>query len=217
MYAAILDFLFYRGISGATVSRGIAGFGADHHMHTTRLVDLTQNLPIKIEFIEAAEKVEEILPKLHAMAGTGLIEVQDTTVSKPATTHAHASADALPALKVSGQAKMMRIYVGEHARWGDKPLHQAIVEALRVNDIAGVTVYEGILGYGADRHLHPEKKLSHRHPMMLAVVDTDEKLRKFMPVLDRMVQQGLIVMSDVDVIKYTHNAGKQERHEEAQK
>ena len=49
--------------------RGIAGFGADHHMHTTRIERLTENLPIKIEFIESPEKVEELLPKLHEMAG----------------------------------------------------------------------------------------------------------------------------------------------------
>ncbi len=85
-YSAILDFLFFRGVSGATVTRGIAGFGADHHMHTTRMVDLATRLPVKIEFIETPEKVEELLPKLQTMAGTGLIEVQDTTIVKPATT-----------------------------------------------------------------------------------------------------------------------------------
>src|SRR5437879_12564456 len=50
-YAAILDFLFFHGVSGATVTRGIAGFGADHHLHTTRLVDLAPRLPVKVEFI----------------------------------------------------------------------------------------------------------------------------------------------------------------------
>ncbi len=83
LYAAILDYLFYRGVSGANVVRGIAGFGADHKMHTTRILRLTENLPVKIEFIESPEKVEEILPKLHEMVGTGLIEMQDTVVVKP--------------------------------------------------------------------------------------------------------------------------------------
>jgi len=63
LYSAILNFLFYRGISGASVIRGIAGFGADHHLHTMRIERLTENLPIKIEFVESAEKVEELLPK----------------------------------------------------------------------------------------------------------------------------------------------------------
>ena len=72
-YAAILDFLFFRGVAGATVTRGIAGFGSDHKLHTTRLVDLAPRLPIKVEFIETAQKVEELLPKLQTMVGTGLM------------------------------------------------------------------------------------------------------------------------------------------------
>src|ERR1700733_14384120 len=81
-YAAVLDLLFFRGVSGATVTRGIAGFGADHHMQTTSLVDLAVHLPVKIEFIETAQKVEELLPKLQAMVGPGLIEMHDTTIVK---------------------------------------------------------------------------------------------------------------------------------------
>ena len=83
LYAAILEFLFHNGVSGANVVRGIAGFGADHHLHTTRILRLTENLPVTIEFIESQEKVEEILPKLFEMVGAGLIEMQDTTVLKP--------------------------------------------------------------------------------------------------------------------------------------
>ena len=55
-YAAILDFLFFHGVSGATVTRGIAGFGADHRLQTANLVDLAVRLPVKVEFIESAEK-----------------------------------------------------------------------------------------------------------------------------------------------------------------
>ncbi|MGA9591787.1 MAG: DUF190 domain-containing protein, partial [Candidatus Acidiferrales bacterium] len=88
LYGAILDFLFYRQVAGATITRGIAGFGADHHLHTTKIERLTENLPIRIEFIESAARVEELLPKLQQMAGTGLIEIQDTTVAKPAETAA---------------------------------------------------------------------------------------------------------------------------------
>ena len=83
VYAAVLDFLFYRGISDATVTRGIAGFGADHKLHTTRLLDLADKMPIKIEFIESAEKVDEVLPKLTEIAKSGFIEIQDTTVFRP--------------------------------------------------------------------------------------------------------------------------------------
>lgn len=218
-YAAILDFLFFHGVSGATVTRGIAGFGADHQLHTTRLVDLAVRLPVKVEFIETSSKVEELLPKLHEMAGTGLIEMQDTTIVKPAGKQQKRSSGEAPALKRESKAKMMRIYIGENDKWNGKPLYEAIVNGLRAHDIAGVTVYRGILGYGANRRIHKDAKLSlsHDRPILLSVVDAEEKLQKFMPILDEMVQQGLVVLSDVDVIKYSHNYEKTERRQEKQK
>lgn len=218
-YAAILDFLFFHGVSGATVTRGIAGFGADHHLHTTRLVDLAVRLPIKVEFIETAAKVEELLSKIHEMAGTGLIEMQDTTIVKPAGKEQQRSSSDGPPLKREGKAKMMRIYIGENDKWNGKPLYEGIVNGLRAHDIAGVTVYRGILGYGANRRIHKDAalSLSHDRPILLSVVDTEEKIQKFMPILDEMVQQGLVVLSDADVIKYTHNYQESERREEAQK
>ena len=216
LYAAILDFLFYRGIAGANVVRGIAGFGADHHLHTTRIERLTENLPIRIEFIETPEKVAEVLPKLHQMVGSGLIEIQDTTILKPSATSKASPQTAPPALRSEATAKLMRIFVGENDKWHDKPLYQALVESMRANDIAGVTVYQGILGYGANRRIHKEKalSLSHDHPIMLTVIESEEKLRAYFPILDGMVQQGLVVLSDVDIIKYTHDPQAAERRKE---
>lgn len=218
LYSAILDFLFYRGVSGASVVRGIAGFGADHKMHTARILRLTENLPVRVEFVESPEKVDEILPKLHEMVGTGLIEVQDTTVVKPSQASAEKPEAAQRPAKREGKAKLMRIYIGENDKWHDKPLYEALVESLRANDIAGVTVYQGILGYGANRRIHQQKALhlSHDRPIMLSIVDSEDKLRAFAPVLDDMVAQGLVVLSDVDIIKYTHavpSTGGKEREE----
>jgi PII-like signaling protein len=217
VYSAIVDFLFYRGVSGASVLRGIAGFGADHHLHTARIELLTGNLPIKIEFIESPQKVQELLPKLHEMVGTGLIELQDTTVVKPSeVSKKGAPQPSVPALRNEGKAKLMRIFIGENDKWRDKPLHKALVESMRANDIAGVTVYQGILGYGANRRIHKDTTLhlSHDRPMMLSVVDTEEKLRAFVPILDEMVQQGLVVLSEVDIIKYTHNYSDEQQRRE---
>jgi PII-like signaling protein len=218
VYAAILEFLFYHKVSGASVTRGIAGFGADHHMHTDRILVLTENLPMKVEFIETPDKVEELLPKLHEMVGTGLLEIQDTTIVKPSESAKQAARqESTPPLKSQGKAKLMRIFIGENDKWNGKPLHKALIECMRTNDIAGVTVYQGILGYGANRRIHKDSALhlSHDRPMMLSAVDTEERLRAFLPVLDDMVQQGLVVFSDVDVIKYTHNYQEAERRKEA--
>jgi PII-like signaling protein len=208
VYSSILDFLFFRGIAGATVMKGIAGFGADHHMHSSSFVEISDSLPIKIEFIESREKIDALLGKLEELAGTGLIEMQETTVAKPAQVSKHTKLDPPAHLKIEGKAQMMRIYVSEEDRWKDKPLHEALVAAMRANDIAGVTVYRGILGYGAHGRLHKDKPMlpSHHGSIMLSAIDTADKLRSFLPLLDRMVEEGLVVFSDVDIIKYAYRA-----------
>jgi PII-like signaling protein len=209
LYMAILNFLFYRGVAGATVTKGIAGFGADHKLQTNRIVRLAENLPIRIEFVEAADKVDALLPKLYELAGPGIIDVQDTTVVKPPS---GAEIGELPHVALRGRAKLMRIYVGEDDQWHGKPLYEAITESLRANDLAGATVYRGIYGYGAHRRFHKEKALARAHdlPIMLAVVDEEEKIRAYLPLLDEMVEEGLVVLSDVDVIRYTSRVGTEE-------
>jgi PII-like signaling protein len=210
-YTGILDFLFYRGVSGATVLKGVAGFGADHHMHSASIVEISDHMPLKIEFIETREKVDELLGKLEELAGTGMIELQETTVAKPAQQSKQKNSSPAtppPHRKIEGKAKLMRIYIGESDRWKDKPLHKALVEAMRANDIAGVTVYRGILGYGAHRRAHKDKplSLSRDASIMLSVVDTEEKIQAFMPLVEQMVEEGLVVLSDVDIVKYSHRA-----------
>lgn len=208
--STILDFLFFRGISGATVLKGIAGFGADHHLHSASSVEISDHLPLKIEFIETREKVNELMGKLEQLAGSGMIEIQETTIAKPAQVAKPKKAAIPEHVKIEGKAKMMRIYIGESDRWQDQPLHEALVRAMRANDLAGATVYRGILGYGAHRRVHRQKplQLSHDASIMISLVDTEEKLREFLPVVDRMVEEGLVVLTDVDIIKYSHRASE---------
>jgi PII-like signaling protein len=205
-YSSILDFLFFHGVSGATVLKGVAGFGADHHIHSASSVEISDHLPLKIEFIEARAKVDELLGKLEEMAGSGMIELQETTVAKAAQISRQKSAPMSERVKIEGKAKMMRIFIGESDQWHGKPLHEALVKAMRAHDLAGATVYRGILGYGAHRRVHKEKPLhlSHDCSIMLSVIDTEEKLKAFLPIVDQMVQEGLVVFSDVDIIKYAH-------------
>lgn len=205
--SAILDFLFYRGVTGASVFKGVAGFGADRHMHTASMVELSDNLPVRIEFVESREKVETLLGKLQEMAGTGMIEVQETSVARPPRLTKD-KPEPPQHLRIEGKACMMRIFVGESDRWRDKPLHEALVQAMRANDIAGVTVLRAMEGYGAHRRAHHDKPLhlSHDASIMLSVVDTEEKLKAFLPVVEQMVDEGLIVMSGVDIIKYSWRA-----------
>lgn len=102
-------------------------------------------------------------------------------------------------------AKMIRIYFGEDDRWHGKPLYEAIVEEAQRQDMAGATVYRGIEGYGASTRIHRKHLLTSSDlPVMVCIVDQPEKIDQFLPTLERMVNEGLIAMSDVEVIRYTH-------------
>ena len=83
VYTGVLDFLFRQGIAGATAVKGIAGFGARHRMHASHILELSDHLPIRIEFIDTREKVDTILDELQARCGCGLIEVQETSIIVP--------------------------------------------------------------------------------------------------------------------------------------
>jgi PII-like signaling protein len=95
--------------------------------------------------------------------------------------------------------------VGEADRWEGEPLYEAIVKRARTMDIAGATVYRGILGYGAHKrvHKHHAMALSHDDPVMVTVIDEEEKIDRLLAALDSIVTGGcLIAISDVTVVKY---------------
>ena len=111
-------------------------------------------------------------------------------------------------MRLEGKAKMLRIHFGEDDKWHDKPLYEAIVMKCRELDIAGATVFRGIEGYGASTLIRKQHLLrSSDRPIMVSVVDTEEKIRTLIPALDEMVDEGLIAMSEVEVIRYVHQEG----------
>lgn len=83
IYASLLDFLFHSGVYGATVLKGVAGFGLTHRMRSAHILEISDHLPIKIELIETREKIDALLPELVKRTGCGIIEIQETTVIVP--------------------------------------------------------------------------------------------------------------------------------------
>jgi uncharacterized protein len=112
-------------------------------------------------------------------------------------------------MKLAGSAKMLRIHCGESDKWKGKPLYRAIVEKCRELDIAGATVFRGIEGYGASTLIHRARHLSFSHdaPVMVSVIDSEDKVQRLIPYLDEMLDGGLIAISKVEVIKYVHQRG----------
>lgn len=212
LYESILTFLMHKGVAGATATRALAGFGGHGVLHTPKVEVLAEHLPIRIEFVETAAKVEELLPTLYDMVTDGMIEVQDTNVVKVATKDKRAVEPKQPHTRKAGRAKLMRIFMGEADRWHSEPLYDAVVKQLRMMDIAGATVYRGILGYGAKGHTHKQSffHVAHDLPIMISVVESEEKLNQAAEVIEGMLQDGLIVTSDVDIVRLIHSSPPEE-------
>ena len=103
---------------------------------------------------------------------------------------------------------LLRIFIGESDRHDGKPLYEWLVLQAREHELAGATVLRGIMGFGADSRLHTAKllRLSEDLPVIVEIVDTEANLARLMPFLDETVQEGLITMEKVRVIKYRHSA-----------
>lgn len=106
--------------------------------------------------------------------------------------------------KLEGTGLLVRIYLGESDRWHGRPLYQAIVERLRERGLAGATVLRGIEGFGAKQRLHSTRilSLSEDLPILIEVVDREDRIRAVLPVLDEMVGGGLVTLERVEVVAY---------------
>ena len=201
LYEAILSFLMHKGVAGATATRAMAGFGPHQVFHTTKIEVLTQHLPIRIEFVDTAKQVDALLPTLYNMVTDGLIEVVDTTIVKAAAKEIQEPHR--PHQKTTGPGKLMRVFMGESDQWEGAPLHEAIVNRLRMMDIAGATVYRGIHGYGVtgENHKGGFLHLKHDLPVMVEVIDSVERIEQAMEAIESMMEDGLIVTSDVNIVR----------------
>jgi PII-like signaling protein len=206
LYESILNYLMHKGVSGATATRALAGFGAHHVLHTPKVEALAEHLPIRVEFIDSAEKVDEVLPTLYDMVTDGLIEIQDTHIVKAAMKEKPRPENKPARARQAAKAKLMQIFFGEADRWRDEPLQDAIVKQLRMMEIAGATVYRGIDGYGAKGHTHKKSffHISRDLPVMISVIESEEKLSQAAATIEEMLEDGLIVISDVDIVRLVH-------------
>ena len=107
-------------------------------------------------------------------------------------------------MQIPHEAVLLRIFIGESDRWEHKPLYEAIVLKARELHLAGATVLRGAMGFGKSSRLHTAKilRLSMDLPVVIEIVDSDEKIRAFLPVLDGMLGGGLVTMEKVQVIDY---------------
>ena len=107
-------------------------------------------------------------------------------------------------MKLEGEGKLLRLFIGESDTWHGKPLYQAIVERVRKEGLAGATVLRGIEGFGADSRLHTSRilRLSEDLPVVIVIIDEEAKLRAFLPQLDELIGEGLVTLDQVEVVRH---------------
>ena len=107
-------------------------------------------------------------------------------------------------MQIPDEAVLLRVFIGETDRWEHKPLYEAIVLKARELHLAGATVLRGSMGFGKSSRLHTTKvlRLSDDLPIIIEIVDSDEKIQAFLPVLDQMVGGGLVTLEKVRVMNY---------------
>jgi PII-like signaling protein len=111
-------------------------------------------------------------------------------------------------MKMEGEGRLVRVFIGESDTWHGKPLYEAIVHRVREEGIAGATVVRGIEGFGASSRLHTTRilRLSSDLPVLIEIVDTDERIERLLPILDEMVGDGLVTLEKVHIITYRGTA-----------
>ncbi len=216
-------------LAGATVLRGIMGFGTRGLVKPSdyRLIG---DSPVIVELVDSGEK---ILPFLAAMSATmhhGLATLERAAVLvyrprsqalnqktqlpggvKPLSTLPNTQG-VLP-MHTDSVGVLLRIFIGESDTFNHKPLHEAIVAKARELGLAGATVLQGAMGFGANSVMHTDKILvmSSDLPIVIELVDSREKIEKLLPALDDMVAEGMITMEEVKIIAYRHDPADQAR------
>jgi PII-like signaling protein len=107
-------------------------------------------------------------------------------------------------MRLEGEGQLVRIFIGDADTWQGRPLYEAIVRRVRDEGLAGATVIRGVEGFGASSHLHSARilRLSEDLPLVIEIVDTEEHIRRILPILDEMIGDGMVTVEKAHVITY---------------
>ncbi|MGW6392101.1 DUF190 domain-containing protein [Streptomyces sp. NPDC055103] len=106
--------------------------------------------------------------------------------------------------RLTGRALRLTVLIGENDTWHHRPLSTEIVHRAHVSGLAGASVFRGVEGFGASSRIHTSRllSLSEDLPVAILIVDTEERIRAFLPQLDELVEEGLVILDDCEVVRY---------------
>jgi hypothetical protein len=222
LYEWIVATARHEGLQGATVLKGFFGLRPEGSVLAEHAWSISQELPVIVEVVDEPARVEVLLAKVEPVFHEGVITLErahvllyragprQTTTSLTArniiATVPASAAIGVRTMKVPENGVLLRIFIGESDKepGRDRPLYEAIVRRAREAHLAGATVLRGPMGFGRHSLVHTAKllELSTDLPILIEIVDSEEKVDAFLPTVDELVTEGLVTLEAVRIVRY---------------
>lgn len=223
-YEAIVETARREHLAGATVLKGCMGFSLGGSLLQEHAWTLSNPVPVIVEVVDAEARIARLLgavaPRVHCGMVTlerahvlyyrGVAEPGSPVPMDVPSDEARPAPQEVAPMQIPEEGVLLRIFIGESdvdPRTG-RPLYEALVHRAREMHLAGATVLRGPMGFGKHSRLHTAKleALSRDLPIVIEIVDAEDKIQSFLPVVDESVTEGLVTMEKVRVLKYTAEA-----------
>jgi PII-like signaling protein len=221
LYQWVVEVAHREGLQGATVLKGFLGLRADGALLEEHHWRLSQELPVIVEVVDGPHRVETLLARVEPVLREGMITLErahvvlyrggasESGALRPVDVIASKDQSAVwevKTMKLPEEGVLLRIFIGEDDRepGTGRPLYEALVRRAREAQLAGATVLKGPLGFGKHSRVHAAKllELSTDLPIVVEIVDAEEKIKSFLPTVDELVTEGLVTLESVRVLKY---------------
>ena len=214
------------GLAGATVLRGIVGFGHRGELIRHSRWTLVDHVPVVVEIVDAADRITHFVrASLSKLMNGRMVTLERAAVMMyRQRKHDHPTSLSLgalldqplstvplietsPDMTTNQPGVLLRIFIGESDRDSGKPLYEAIVQKAREIGLSGATVLRGTEGFGANSVVHKAKllELSSDLPIVIEMVDVEPKIKSILPWLESAVREGMITMEHVQILAWRHD------------
>lgn len=222
LYEWIVEQAHYEGLQGATVLKGFYGLRPDGSVLQEHTWSISQELPVIVEVIDEPARIEALLAKVEPAFREGVITLERAHVllyrsgARESTgplngrniigTVRTSAAAGVRTMKEPENGVLLRIFIGESDKepGRDRPLYEAIVGRAREAHLAGATVLRGPMGFGRHSRVHTAKllELSTDLPVVIEIVDAEDKVEAFLPTVDELVSEGLVTLEALRIVRY---------------
>lgn len=222
-YERLIAAARHEHLAGGTVLKGLMGFGSQGIIQRSTW-SLAQHLPVIVEIVDAADKIVAFLEgpvgnimlrgmitleRAHVMMYRHSKSAEPTRLTlgsmlKPLSTVPQI--EAKYPMKINENGVLLRVFIGESDTFEHKPLYEAIVQKVRELGLGGATVLRGVEGFGAHSVVHKAHllEMSTDLPLVIEIVDTEDKIKLLLPHLEAMVKEGMVTMEYVVILMYRH-------------